>query len=94
MRGSLVHLILRTSTDPVISFTIGPYYFNKNTAPVIDQDAGNWMLDTGLTRYSADFINRRRATYGASACGGRVPPFSSVQQPVTSNQYPEFNRLG
>ncbi len=41
----------------VISFAIGPYYLDKNAAPVIDQDAGYWMLDTGLTRYSVDFIN-------------------------------------
>ncbi len=65
--------------DLVISFTIGPYYLDKNAAPVIDQDAGYWMLDTGLTRYSVDFINRRRATRGASACAARATPFSSIQ---------------
>ncbi len=48
-------------------------------APAIDQDAGYWMLDTGLTRYSVDFINRRRATRGASACAARATPFSSIQ---------------
>ncbi len=34
-------------SDLVISFAIGPYYLDKNAAPVIDQDAGYWMLDTG-----------------------------------------------
>jgi hypothetical protein len=33
----------------VIPFTNGPNYLDKNAAPVIDQDAEYWMLDTGLT---------------------------------------------
>jgi hypothetical protein len=36
-------------SDFVIYFTIRPYYLDKKAAPVIDQDAGCWMLDTGLT---------------------------------------------
>jgi hypothetical protein len=54
--------------DLVISFTIGPYYLGKNTVPGIKQDAGYWMLDTGLTWYSVDFMKRDRAT-----------PFTSIQ---------------
>jgi hypothetical protein len=54
-------------SDLVISLTIGPYYMDKNAAPAVDQDAGYWILDTGLTRYSVDFITRRRATRGADA---------------------------
>ena len=61
-------LILITS-GIVISYTIGLYYLGKNVAPVVDHDAGYWMLDTGLTRYSVDFINRRRATDGTSTGG-------------------------
>jgi tetratricopeptide (TPR) repeat protein len=38
-------------TDLVISFTIGPYYLDKNTAPVIDPDTGYWMLDPGLNMF-------------------------------------------
>jgi hypothetical protein len=34
-------------SELVISFTIGPYYLDKNAEPVIDQDAGYWILDTG-----------------------------------------------
>jgi len=34
---------------------------DKYVAPVIDQDAGHWMLDTGLIRHSADFINRQKS---------------------------------
>ena len=59
-------LVFIGNPDIVISFTIGPYYLDKNAAPVIDQNAGYWMLDTGLTRYSVDFINRKKATPGAS----------------------------
>ena len=36
-------------SDFVIPFTIGPNYLDKNAAAEIDQDAGFWMLDTGLT---------------------------------------------
>jgi hypothetical protein len=42
-------------TDFVISLAIGPYYFDKHATPAIDQDAGYWVLDTGLTKYSVDF---------------------------------------
>jgi hypothetical protein len=38
-------------TDFVISFTIGPYYLDKNTAPAIDPDAGHWMPDYGLNMF-------------------------------------------
>ena len=41
----------------IISFIIGPYYLDKNAATIIDQDAGYWILDTGLKRYSVDCIN-------------------------------------
>jgi hypothetical protein len=37
-----------------------------------NQDAGYWMLDTGLTRYSVDFIKRRA---------------KQVLFPATSNKY-------
>ncbi len=54
MQGSSAGLILRISTDLVIPCAIGPYLFDQNAAPVIEQDAGNWMLDTGLKRYSVN----------------------------------------
>jgi hypothetical protein len=53
-------LILITS-DIAVSFTIGLYYLDKNVTPVIDQDAGYWMLDIGLTRYSVNLIKKDRA---------------------------------
>ena len=31
-------------TEPIISFAIEPYYLD-NAAPVVDQDAGCWMLE-------------------------------------------------
>jgi hypothetical protein len=65
-------------SNRVISFAIGPYYLDKNAAPANDQDAGYWILDIGLTRYSVDFINRRRGTRGA--CTTRATPFSSIQR--------------
>jgi len=35
------------------------YYLDINAALVIGHDAGYWMLDTGLTRYSVDFKIRK-----------------------------------
>jgi cytidylate kinase len=32
-------------TDLITPFTIGPYYLEKNAAPVIDQDAGYWIKE-------------------------------------------------
>ena len=83
-------LVFDLISDLVISFTIGPYYLDKNAAPAIDQDAGYWMLvggqresrfigDTGLTRYSVDIINRRIARRGASAGAARAIPFAGIQ---------------
>ena len=55
----------RIHTNLVISLRIGLYYLDKNASLLVDQDAGNWILDTGLVRHSVDFINKRRATRGA-----------------------------
>jgi hypothetical protein len=68
-----------SSSDLDISFAFGPYYLDKNDAPVIGRDAGYRMLDTGLKRYSGDFINRRRATRGISALTVRAISFANIQ---------------
>jgi hypothetical protein len=36
-------------SELVISFTIGPYYLDKNAESTIHQDAGCWMLVTGYS---------------------------------------------
>ena len=71
--------MLETS-DFASSSKIGPYYLAKNAVPIIDQDAGYWMLDTGFTRYSVDFISRRRSTRDASDSYGQHPE-TSIQDP-------------
>jgi len=46
------------------------------------------MLVAGLTRYSVDFSNGRKATRGARNWAAQATPFSGHQQPVSSIQYP------
>ena len=59
--------------------------FKQNAVLLIDEDAGLWMLDTGLKRYSVDFINRIRVMIrGTGACTARTAPFASIQEPVSS----------
>jgi hypothetical protein len=63
---------------------------DKNATPLSDQDAGYWMLDTGLTRYSVDFINRRRTTRGTRDGATEAPALRErLLFPASSNQDPD-----
>lgn len=39
---------------------------DNNVALVIDQGAGHWMLDTGLERYSVDFLKEEERSHSFS----------------------------
>ena len=58
---------------------LGHIIWTKNDAPAIGRDAGYRMFDTGLKRYSDDFIKRIRATRGISALTARAISFSNIQ---------------